>query len=226
LARKCWQLENCSTALIADCRVCLLASLLRIGERMTSDDDDDYSITSSLPLSSNTADRGVSVSLKRSLLADIDEAGGLDEAVLESIILLKPDVYGYKDTPFGNNRRRQLQNLVDYWKKSIRKGTFDKIRRELSRVSFHSSPSPAVSPTTPILSSPSREVSFPQKVSFLEQNPKLSPTVNMAAFMIAGNGTYSRPPSSIESHFFLTLESYLFLTRPSFRRQRSDYAGP
>jgi hypothetical protein len=171
---------------------------------MTSDDDDDdYSITSSLPLSSNTADRGVSVSLKRSLLADIDEAGGLDLAVLESIILLKPDVYGSKDTPFGQNRRRQLQNLVDYWKKSIRKGTFDKIRRELSRVSFHSSPSPAVSPTPPLLSSPSREVSFPtQKVSFLEQNPKVSPTVDMATFMLAGNGTYIHPPSSIESHFF------------------------
>jgi hypothetical protein len=60
---------------------------------MAADDDED-SFSSSPSLQE---DRGLSLTLKRQLLSDIDE-GGIANFKLEDHILKKPDLYGAYDT--------------------------------------------------------------------------------------------------------------------------------
>jgi hypothetical protein len=94
----------------------------------TTDDECDDSSTLSLTPS---VDRGISLSLKRQLLEDIDNAGGIEVVKVSELFVEKPDIYGDKNTATGKAFQVKVRNLVNTWKSHRKRGKFGLTRRKL-----------------------------------------------------------------------------------------------
>jgi hypothetical protein len=65
--------------------------------------------------SASSADKkgwGLSSSIQKQLLVDIEEAGGLASCVLEVVCNAKEDIYGQPNS----KHRRKVQNVLKYWR--------------------------------------------------------------------------------------------------------------
>lgn len=135
--------------------------------------DEDESVSSST-FSPSSPERGLALGLKRQILQDIDELGGLREDLsIDFLLVKKPDIYGTTTTHQGRQKRRQLQNLVGSWKRHLSRGTFDKVRHRLNRqVSVQSPPYSSTPPTPPVEVEITRQ---PQIAQSLPKRPSLSP---------------------------------------------------
>lgn len=60
--------------------------------------------------------RGLSENVKKGLVADIIAAGGIDAVVAKTLIASDPATYGSRTT--NKTRKRQVENLIQYWKTS------------------------------------------------------------------------------------------------------------
>jgi hypothetical protein len=145
---------------------------------MAVDDDDDSSYTSS-------SERGLSLTLKRQLLFDIHEEGGIADFKLDDLLLKKPDVYGsLLDTSSAAKlKRQQLRNLVGYWKRANNQGTFSSICSRLtSRTSvLNSSPVAEVSSPVPNRS-PAPRSPAPQSLP-TARTSRIVPTATMGDYV-------------------------------------------
>jgi hypothetical protein len=83
--------------------------------------------------SSSVSVRGLSLTLKRQLLRDVEEAGGIDTVLAKDLLLAKPDIYGHPDSEFGQTQRKKVQNCIRWWKDKNKKGEFETIRQTLNR---------------------------------------------------------------------------------------------
>jgi hypothetical protein len=163
--------------------------------------------------STSSADKkgwGLTSSIQKQLLVDIEEAGGLASCNLEVVCNAKEDIYGQPNS----KHRRKVQNVLKYWR-GLSAQAFA-AKRQSFLLLESSQTTPTTQPTTPTKSSPTptNKPSKPTRRSTLSSSkPSSRPTIfgimedldipfGSKYFAVTISASYSHSPDPLNAFAF------------------------
>lgn len=75
---------------------------------------------------------GIPRHFKLALLEEVDKAGGLQHLSIKGLFRNKPDIFGDTTTSDGKRNKKAVENVIQFWKRSEKKGNFDNVRKGIA----------------------------------------------------------------------------------------------